>query len=361
MQLDIEAVDRDGALREAAAGVPGETRKDFLLGTLAGGGAVLAALVLAEPGRAASKSDVAILNYALTLEYLQAAFYTEAERRKALRTPLARQTTRVLGAVERAHVTALQDALGAAAVARPSFDFRGTTEDEDAFIKTAVAFEDLGRPPTRARPIDSSRRRCSRRRSRSTPSRPGTLPGSATWPALLQPRARSTKRSRWTRPGASSPRRASSSRRPAPNRRRSRDSLADAPPCPRRWDGGARRRRRGLLALVGRGTDVSAAQGTRVARGGGAGRGSARAAASARARRASAAAVARATGSRSGRPSSVRSTSAPRPRRPVGSLLARPQSPPSERRTSCSSPAPRGARAGSGSRSGPTERRLGPA
>ena len=144
MQLDIEAVDRDGALRETAAGVPGETRKDFLLGTLAGGGAALAALVLAEPGRAASKSDVAILNYALTLEYLQAAFYTEAERRKALRTPLVRQTTRVLGAVERAHVDALQDALGAAAVARPSFDFRGTTEDEDAFIKTAVAFEDLG-------------------------------------------------------------------------------------------------------------------------------------------------------------------------------------------------------------------------
>jgi len=144
VQLDIEAVDRDGALRETAAGVPGETRKDFLLATLAGGGAALAALVLAEPGRAASKSDVAILNYALTLEYLQAAFYTEAERRKALRTPLVRQTTRVLGAVERAHVDALQDALGAAAVARPSFDFRGTTEDEDAFIKTAVAFEDLG-------------------------------------------------------------------------------------------------------------------------------------------------------------------------------------------------------------------------
>ena len=144
MQLDIDALDRDGAIRETAAGVPSETRRDFLFGTLAGGGAALAALVLAEPGRAASKSDVAILNYALTLEYLQAAFYTEAERRKALRTSLAKQTTRVLGAVERAHVTALRNALGAAAVARPSFDFRGTTEDEDAFIKTAVAFEDLG-------------------------------------------------------------------------------------------------------------------------------------------------------------------------------------------------------------------------
>ena len=144
MHLSLEQLDRDGALREAAAGVPRETRKDFLLGTLAGGGAALAALVLAEPGKAQSSTDVEILNYALTLEYLQSAFYTEAERRGALRTKLTRQTTRVLGAVERAHVGALKDALGAAAVKRPSFDFGGVTEDEDAFIKTAVAFEDLG-------------------------------------------------------------------------------------------------------------------------------------------------------------------------------------------------------------------------
>jgi hypothetical protein len=144
MHLDLDQLDRDGALRETTAGLPRETRKDFLLGTLAGGGAALAALVLAEPGTAATKTDVAILNYALTLEYLQAAFYTEAERRRALRTAVAKETTRVLGAVERAHVRALRDALGSAAVAKPFFDFGGVTEDEEAFIKTAVAFEDLG-------------------------------------------------------------------------------------------------------------------------------------------------------------------------------------------------------------------------
>jgi hypothetical protein len=144
MHLDLHQLDRDGALQETAAGLPRETRKDFLLATLAGGGAALAALVLAEPGTAATKTDVEILNYALTLEYLQAAFYTEAERRGALRTAVAKETTRVLGAVERAHVRALRDALGSAAVAKPFFDFGGVTEDEDAFIKTAVAFEDLG-------------------------------------------------------------------------------------------------------------------------------------------------------------------------------------------------------------------------
>ncbi len=144
MDLDLHSIDRDGALREAKAALPRETRKDFLLGTLAGGGAALAALALAEPGTAATKTDVEILNYALTLEYLQAAFYTEAERRGALRTDVARDTTRVLGAVERAHVAALRKVLGSGAVARPSFDFGGTTEEEKAFIKTAVAFEDLG-------------------------------------------------------------------------------------------------------------------------------------------------------------------------------------------------------------------------
>ena len=36
---------------------------------------------MAEAGAQEATSDVDILNYALALEYLQAAFYTEAERR----------------------------------------------------------------------------------------------------------------------------------------------------------------------------------------------------------------------------------------------------------------------------------------
>jgi hypothetical protein len=138
--VDLDAVDRDGALREARAGL---TRADLLAGgaTAAASAAVLA---LARPGRAsaASRRDTAILRYALSLEYLQAAFYTEAERLGAM-TGRPAEITRVLGGVERAHVRALRDLLGRQAPSRPRFDFQGATEDDEAFVRTAVAFEDL--------------------------------------------------------------------------------------------------------------------------------------------------------------------------------------------------------------------------
>ena len=140
--LTLEELDRDGAILEAseAAG----SRAAFLGKALVGSAALLGAL--AAPLRAesaTSPSDNAILNFALTLEYLQAAFYTETQRAGAIGTELAR-VPRQLGSVERAHVIALQKVLGRAAVKRPSFNFRGVTEDQEQFLKTAVAFEDLG-------------------------------------------------------------------------------------------------------------------------------------------------------------------------------------------------------------------------
>jgi Ferritin-like domain len=140
--LPLEHLDRDGAIREAADRLPRSSRRGLL--RAAGGG--IAALALWHPAtaRAAlSSGDVGILNYALTLEYLQDAFYTEAERKGALAGPAAR-LTRVVGAVERAHVRALRDVLGRKAVERPFFDFRGVTESPPSFVRTAVAFEDLG-------------------------------------------------------------------------------------------------------------------------------------------------------------------------------------------------------------------------
>jgi hypothetical protein len=140
--LTLDQLDRDGAIREASDAVG--CRASFLGKALVGSAALLGALTAPSRAEAAvSPSDAAILNFALTLEYLQSAFYTETERAGAVKAELAK-VPRQLGAVERAHVTALKDVLGPRAVKRPAFDFRGVTEDQVKFLKTAVAFEDLG-------------------------------------------------------------------------------------------------------------------------------------------------------------------------------------------------------------------------
>lgn len=141
-ELTLEELDLDGALREAHDRLISGSRGDFLRAAAVGGGSLVAALSLPSRAGAATTTDVGILNYALTLEYLQASFYTEAERLGALGKKAAAAARRV-GAVERAHVKALRAALGKASVKRPRFNFRETTEVENQFLKTAVAFEDL--------------------------------------------------------------------------------------------------------------------------------------------------------------------------------------------------------------------------
>ena len=68
-------MDRDGALGEALDTLHGSTRGAFLRRAVVGSGALLAASAV--PASAAvGRRDAAILNYALTLEYVQDAFYT---------------------------------------------------------------------------------------------------------------------------------------------------------------------------------------------------------------------------------------------------------------------------------------------
>jgi hypothetical protein len=146
--LSLDALDLDGAIRETATAVAGDTRAGFLAkaGLLGGGLVGSSALLGMSPelaGAASKKGDVAILNYALTLEYLEAAFYTEAEAMGALSGELA-LFAEVVGAHERAHVTALKAALGKKAVRKPKFNFRGTTEDAASFAATAQLLEDTG-------------------------------------------------------------------------------------------------------------------------------------------------------------------------------------------------------------------------
>jgi hypothetical protein len=141
--LSVATVDRDGALEEACGRLHPERRGDFLRRSVLGGAALLG-VALTPTARAGGRTtDVAILNFALALEYLQDAFYTETERIGALRGRLAEQA-RVVGGHERSHVVALRRALGRRAIGRPRFNFEGATETPDAFRRTAVAFEDLG-------------------------------------------------------------------------------------------------------------------------------------------------------------------------------------------------------------------------
>jgi len=139
----LHAVDVDGAIAEASHQRQlALSRRGLLAAAAAGAGALVLGRSEARAASGLSANDVGILNYALVLEYLQASFYTEAERSGALSGKTAQAAT-VVGATERAHVKAFQKLLGSKAVKRPLFDFQGVTEAQQAFLKTAVAFEDL--------------------------------------------------------------------------------------------------------------------------------------------------------------------------------------------------------------------------
>jgi rubrerythrin len=107
-------------------------------GALAVGPFVGRALAMAESG------DVGILNFALTLEYLESAFYEEAQTRVNASGDL-KSLIQLVGRDEEEHVGALTETikkLGGKPVAEPKFDFpySGTA----GFLKLAQTFEDTG-------------------------------------------------------------------------------------------------------------------------------------------------------------------------------------------------------------------------
>src|SRR3954471_4639384 len=145
---DVSALagfDLDGALRDAADRVNHGNRKSFLRngGIIAGAGAILAAMPAFARAASVPKGDVDILNYALTLEYLESAFYAEAVSKGALSGEYAR-FAKTVQAHEDAHVQALKKVLGSKAVKKPAFDFKGTTAKQDTFAQTAITLEDTG-------------------------------------------------------------------------------------------------------------------------------------------------------------------------------------------------------------------------
>lgn len=143
------AVGADTALEDAAA--RGDTRAQLLRKAALGGGAVLGGGLLLGglTGTAmgadtrSAKQDTAILNFALTLEYLEAEFYAQAVAANAVGGETKTFATTV-AAHEAAHVAFLSKTLGSSAVAKPTFDFKGIPGKPEAFRQTAVTLEDTG-------------------------------------------------------------------------------------------------------------------------------------------------------------------------------------------------------------------------
>ncbi len=147
--IKLELVDLDGAIRESEAAVAGDTRADLFRkaaiggGALVGGGMLLNGFPELAEAKPSKKQDVKILNYALTLEYLEAAFYNEALVKAGL-TGEALTAARIVAKHENAHVKFLKKALGKAAVKKPRFNFGDANANQANFLKTAVVLEDVG-------------------------------------------------------------------------------------------------------------------------------------------------------------------------------------------------------------------------
>jgi rubrerythrin len=131
----------------AAVEVHGMSRSAFLArSALATGGLYGAGAVGSFVTRAFAQGggDVEILNFALTLEYLETAFYEEALAKAGL-SGEAKELAQLIGEHEKQHVDALTGAIekaGAKPVAAPGVQF--PLSDEASFIKLAMAFEDTG-------------------------------------------------------------------------------------------------------------------------------------------------------------------------------------------------------------------------
>jgi len=147
----LEELDQDGAIRETADKVDPETRAAFLkkagvgLGAIAVGGALAGAMPSIARGQAIPQSDIDILNFALTLEFLEAEFYAQANANKAWGSNRElRRFSTVVAQHEKVHENFLKKVLGAKAVAKPKFDFKDTVTNAAKFAATAQVLEDTG-------------------------------------------------------------------------------------------------------------------------------------------------------------------------------------------------------------------------
>ena len=147
--LDPNKIDQEEVKKEAG-------RRDFF--KTAGNFSVKAALaalpialtLMPKIVKAESKTVADTLNFALTLEYLEAEFYTMGLAASGLIPSADRTIFMQISQHESAHVAFLKTALGTSAVEKPTFDFTaggafpGAFSDYMTFLALAQSFEDTG-------------------------------------------------------------------------------------------------------------------------------------------------------------------------------------------------------------------------
>jgi len=132
---------------------PNVTRRRFLGTTAIGAGGVISgatAIELLSTTRvwADAAGDLDILNFALTLEYLEADFYAKGVASVKFKDAHEKAIFVLIASDEAAHVTALTDTItkaGGKPVAKPAVKYpAGTFDDRTKFVTTAKTFEEVG-------------------------------------------------------------------------------------------------------------------------------------------------------------------------------------------------------------------------
>ena len=135
----------------AAIDVQGINRQSFIMRGAVAAGAVYGLGAVGPFVRQAiaqeNGGDVDILNFALTLEYLEAAFYTQALKQVGDLKGDVKSLATEIRDNENEHVAALEMTikdLGGRPVKAPGVDFGNAFANQKAFLKLAQTFEDTG-------------------------------------------------------------------------------------------------------------------------------------------------------------------------------------------------------------------------